>query len=232
MPASSNPRTFRRKFPGSPKGRPNVDGEAAPRRLPREPAPTVSFLVDVPRTFLGRAISLSSMSMSGFAFVYITYATLYIKTMHEQARPMALGGAAGRVRYVAAMKRELVVNIWSDIACPGATSENAGSRRRSSAFPTATRSRSYGAPSSSIPRRRACAMRAYPTRSASRTSTACPRARQKMIDDMTNVAKGDGLDFHFERAQSGNTFDAHRVIHLARERGEQDAVRSASCAPT
>ena len=31
---------------------------------------------------------------------------------------------------------------------------------------------------------------------------------------MTRAA-GDGLEFHFERARGGNTFDAHRVIHLA-----------------
>lgn len=46
-----------------------------------------------------------------------------------------------------------------------------------------------------------------------------------MIDRMTNVARADGLDFHFERIQPGNTFDAHRVIHLAAERDKQDAVK-------
>jgi len=29
-----------------------------------------------------------------------------------------------------------------------------------------------------------------------------------MLDRMTGVAAEDGLEFHFERVQSGNTFDA------------------------
>jgi predicted DsbA family dithiol-disulfide isomerase len=51
------------------------------------------------------------------------------------------------------------------------------------------------------------------------------REAQAMIQRMTDVAAGEGLDFHFERARPGNTFDAHRVIHLAGERGVQDAVK-------
>jgi predicted DsbA family dithiol-disulfide isomerase len=42
---------------------------------------------------------------------------------------------------------------------------------------------------------------------------------QSMHQNMTEVAAGDGLDFHFERARSGNTFDAHRLLHLALETG-------------
>jgi predicted DsbA family dithiol-disulfide isomerase len=36
---------------------------------------------------------------------------------------------------------------------------------------------------------------------------------------MAEVAAVDGLDFHFERARSGNTFDAHRLLHHALETG-------------
>ncbi len=46
-----------------------------------------------------------------------------------------------------------------------------------------------------------------------------------MIDRMTEIARADGLDFHFERIRPGNTFDAHRVIHFAAERGKLDAVK-------
>jgi predicted DsbA family dithiol-disulfide isomerase len=42
---------------------------------------------------------------------------------------------------------------------------------------------------------------------------------------MTETAAADGWEFHFERARSGNTLDAHRLIHLAGERGIQDAVK-------
>jgi len=44
---------------------------------------------------------------------------------------------------------------------------------------------------------------------------------------LTAVAAAEGLDFHFERARSGNTFDAHRLLHYAREAGPglQDAFK-------
>jgi predicted DsbA family dithiol-disulfide isomerase len=36
---------------------------------------------------------------------------------------------------------------------------------------------------------------------------------------LTSIAKAEGLDFHFERVQSGNTFDAHRLLHHALHAG-------------
>ena len=48
---------------------------------------------------------------------------------------------------------------------------------------------------------------------------------QEMIDTMTAAAAQDGLDFRFDRARVGNTFDAHRLLHLAAQRGVQDAVK-------
>ncbi len=42
---------------------------------------------------------------------------------------------------------------------------------------------------------------------------------------LTQTAAGDGLDFHFEIARSGNTFDGHRLVHLAAEHGLQDAMK-------
>lgn len=41
---------------------------------------------------------------------------------------------------------------------------------------------------------------------------------------MTDVARGEGLDFRLDHAQSGNTFDAHRLIHLAAAQDLQDAM--------
>ncbi|MGI8723251.1 MAG: DsbA family oxidoreductase [Geodermatophilaceae bacterium] len=48
---------------------------------------------------------------------------------------------------------------------------------------------------------------------------------QQLLDTMTDAASAEGLDFHFEKAIRANTFDAHQVIHLAGERGVQDAVK-------
>lgn len=42
---------------------------------------------------------------------------------------------------------------------------------------------------------------------------------QAMIDRMTQVGATAGLDFRFDRAQPGNTFDAHRMLHWALEHG-------------
>jgi predicted DsbA family dithiol-disulfide isomerase len=42
---------------------------------------------------------------------------------------------------------------------------------------------------------------------------------------MTQTAAGDGLDFRFDIARAGNTFDAHRVVHLAHKHGLQDAMK-------
>jgi predicted DsbA family dithiol-disulfide isomerase len=42
---------------------------------------------------------------------------------------------------------------------------------------------------------------------------------------MTAMAAQEGLDYRFDRAQRGNSFDAHRLLHLARERGVQDAMK-------
>jgi predicted DsbA family dithiol-disulfide isomerase len=48
---------------------------------------------------------------------------------------------------------------------------------------------------------------------------------QAMIDRMTGVGARSGIDFHFERAKPGNTFDAHRLLAWAAETGLQDALK-------
>jgi len=45
-----------------------------------------------------------------------------------------------------------------------------------------------------------------------------------MQDRMTQTAAADGLDFRFDIARAGNTFDAHRIVQLAAARGAQDAM--------
>jgi predicted DsbA family dithiol-disulfide isomerase len=42
---------------------------------------------------------------------------------------------------------------------------------------------------------------------------------------VTELAAGEGLDYRLDQAQHGNTFDAHRLIHMAKARGlQQPAV--------
>jgi predicted DsbA family dithiol-disulfide isomerase len=41
---------------------------------------------------------------------------------------------------------------------------------------------------------------------------------------MERTAAGEGLEFHLVGGVTGNTFDAHRLLHLAKDRGIQDAI--------
>ncbi|MDQ1358144.1 MAG: hypothetical protein QOG44_2517 [Acidimicrobiaceae bacterium] len=64
----------------------------------------------------------------------------------------------------------------------------------------------------------------YAERIAKKYGTPTEVAQQRM-DQMVQTAARDGLEFRFDRVQPGNTFDAHRLIHLGHERGVQDAVK-------
>ena len=48
---------------------------------------------------------------------------------------------------------------------------------------------------------------------------------EAMIQRVADVAAADGLTFDLLHAKSGNTFDGHRLLHLAAERGVQGAVK-------
>jgi len=48
---------------------------------------------------------------------------------------------------------------------------------------------------------------------------------QGMLDSMTATAATEGLEFRFDLNRSGNTFDAHRLLHLALAHGLQDALK-------
>jgi predicted DsbA family dithiol-disulfide isomerase len=125
-----------------------------------------------------------------------------------------------------ASKTTLVVDIWSDIACPWCY---VGKRRFEAAlaeFPhreaVEIRWRAFELDSSAPPERDHG--RSYAQRLAAKYGSTAPEAEQ-MITRMTDVARGDGLDFRFDRIRPGSTFDAHRVIHLAGVRGRQDVVK-------
>jgi predicted DsbA family dithiol-disulfide isomerase len=42
---------------------------------------------------------------------------------------------------------------------------------------------------------------------------------------MTELAASEGLEYHLDRTRGGNSFDAHRLIHLAAAHGRQDAMK-------
>ena len=47
---------------------------------------------------------------------------------------------------------------------------------------------------------------------------------QAMIDDVTEVAAEEGLEYRLDVARRGNTFDAHRLVKLADEHDASDAM--------
>jgi predicted DsbA family dithiol-disulfide isomerase len=123
-------------------------------------------------------------------------------------------------------KKTLQVDIWSDIACPWCY---VGKRRFEAALAAFKHASDVTVVwhafelDPSAPRVRDASV-TYAGRLAKKYGMSEERA-VGMLRQMTETAAAEGLDFHFEKAQSGNTFDAHRVVHLAAEHGLQDAMK-------
>ena len=121
----------------------------------------------------------------------------------------------------------MLVEIWSDVVCPWCY---IGKRRFEAAMARFAHSdevqlvwRSFeldptAAPSSSA------SPGGYAERLAAKYGRSIAEA-QRMIDTMTATAAAEGLDFRFDLARPGNTFDAHRLLHLALEHGVQDELK-------
>jgi predicted DsbA family dithiol-disulfide isomerase len=116
------------------------------------------------------------------------------------------------------------VEIWSDVVCPWCY---IGKRRFESALAdfehraeVSVTWRSFqldpGAPTRSVgdPLERIAAKYGM-----SRADAQAAQAR------ITTTAASEGLEFHLDRARSGNTFDAHRLLHHAQAAGRQDEVK-------
>ena len=116
------------------------------------------------------------------------------------------------------------VEIWSDIACPWCY---VGKRRFEKALADFEHRDEVTVTWRSFeldPAAPAEQEGEYAERLAAKYGTSVAQAEQ-MVAGMTATAAGEGLDFHFDRARGGNTFDAHRVLHLAREHGIEDDVK-------
>jgi len=124
------------------------------------------------------------------------------------------------------MPKRLKVEVWSDIACPWCF---IGKRR----LETALREFPHGDEvevewrafelDPRAPRVRDKSL-SHNERLAKKYGVSVERA-EAMNARLTGVASEEGLAFDFDRIQSGNTFDAHRILHLAKERGVQDPVK-------
>jgi predicted DsbA family dithiol-disulfide isomerase len=118
----------------------------------------------------------------------------------------------------------LHVEIWSDIACPWCY---VGKRRFEAALASFAHHDSVRVTWRSFeldpaaPRERAEDSAAHLAEKYGRTR----EEAMAMHENMTRVAAGDGLDFRFDRLRLGNTFDGHRLLHLAHEHDAQDAMK-------
>ncbi|HEX8102857.1 MAG TPA: DsbA family oxidoreductase [Solirubrobacteraceae bacterium] len=116
------------------------------------------------------------------------------------------------------------VEIWSDIACPwcyvGKRRFEAALARYEHRDEVTVTWRSFELdPAAPAEREHDTA-----THLAEKYGTSAERA-EEMLAQMTETAAGEGLDFRFDRNRGGNTFDAHRLVHLAAAHGRQDAMK-------
>jgi predicted DsbA family dithiol-disulfide isomerase len=116
------------------------------------------------------------------------------------------------------------VEIWSDIACPWCA---VGKRRFERALADFEHRdevtvifRSFeldpGAP--------AAREGSTAENLAKKYGTSLEQAKA-MNERMTETAAQDGLEFRFDLARGGNTFDAHRLLHLAAAHGRQHELK-------
>ncbi len=123
-----------------------------------------------------------------------------------------------------AHSEKLRVDIWSDIACPWCY---IGKRRFETALQAFAQRGAVEvvwhsfeldpqAPAENPQNMRDALARKY-GRSAQQA--------QDMMDTMTQTAAGEGLTYHFGQTRLTNTFLAHQLLHLAAERGVQDAMK-------
>jgi predicted DsbA family dithiol-disulfide isomerase len=108
----------------------------------------------------------------------------------------------------------VLVEVWSDVVCPWCY---LGKRRFEAALAAfehadevVVRWRSYELDPSAPARR----TRSMPELVARRYGLAAEEAAAR-LGALDRVARAEGLAFDLARTQGGNTFDAHRVLHLA-----------------
>ena len=116
------------------------------------------------------------------------------------------------------------VDIWSDIVCPwcaiGKAHLDEALQRFEYADDVEIRWHSFELDTAAPPVRDGEYVEALARKYGSTTAEA-----QGMVDTMTARAAASGMEFRFDRVRPGNTFDAHRLLHLAAERGLQQPLK-------
>lgn len=115
------------------------------------------------------------------------------------------------------------VEIWSDIACPWCFVGKRRFEKALAAFPDRDTLdivwRSFELDPSAPTRQD------KPTVELLASKYRMPASQaQGMLDNMIATGAADGIEFRFDRSISGNTFDAHRLIHFAASQGKRDEM--------
>ena len=118
----------------------------------------------------------------------------------------------------------MLVEIWSDVVCPWCAVGKARFERALASFEHADEVEVVWRSFELDPHRPGTVEEDYVTMLA-RKYRASPEQAQAMIDRMVEAGAADGIEFRFDIARPGNTFDAHRVLHLAAARGRQHQVK-------
>lgn len=123
------------------------------------------------------------------------------------------------------------VEIWSDVVCPWCY---IGKRRLESALERFERRdevevmwRAFELDPNAPEERQG----AYLDRLAAKYGVSRAEA-EAMVERVTRAGDEAGVEFRFDRARPGNTFDAHRLVHLGLEHGLQDEVEERLMAAT
>src|SRR5262245_14779969 len=115
------------------------------------------------------------------------------------------------------------VDVWSDLVCPWCFVGKRRFERALAAFPKRDEvefvHRAYllygSSPRGSTVDRRGMLMTKY---GLSREQA------DAMNAGMERTAAAEGLEYHLSGGVTGNTFDAHQLVYLGRDRGQQEAV--------
>jgi predicted DsbA family dithiol-disulfide isomerase len=121
---------------------------------------------------------------------------------------------------------ELRIDVWSDIACPWCYVGKRRLERALAEFPHAAAVEVVWHAfelDPAAPKERDPSV-SHAERIAKKYGISTEQARRNS-ERLRDTARGEGLAFDFEHIRSGNTFDAHRLVHLGRERGVQGAVK-------
>lgn len=116
------------------------------------------------------------------------------------------------------------VEIWSDIACPWCY---VGKRRFESALGRFEHAgevevawRSFELDPHAPPRRPVGVVEHLSAKYGLN-----PEGAEAMVANLERVGAGEGLDLRLSATSGGNTFDAHRLLHLAHQRGRQAELK-------